>query len=221
MFTFKSVINSLFEQRKNPTQARVLFLGDSNTHDSPLNWSGILTRKVGFGNTKIIQRNGATTDWMKRELASDLAVGNKYDYIFIWGGVNDIYSSGTRAGKNKAVQNLKDMIMMLRRAKTPEGKTPKIVVINMACDRLRDESVRYPNPEKFGAEFYRDVMALSYAQVIPTRQVLRQGKASCDALSPQDLAQQRRELCQDKLCHFNPSANNVIANYIQRYVFGL
>lgn len=219
MYTFKTVINSLFEQNIDPSRARVLFVGDSNTHDSPANWSGILTRKVGIKNSKVIQKNGATTEWMRKELLADLSKGNRYDYIFIWGGVNDIYSTGTKTGKNKAVQNIKDMIMMLRKAKNTEGNTPKIVVINMACDRLRDEPLRYAVNEKLADEFYRDVLGLQFAQIIPTREVLKLGKVPCGSLSQKDISIQRKMICRDNLCHLNTTANDVLANYIQKAVF--
>ena len=221
MYTFGTVLNSLFEQRKPPSQAKFLFLGDSNTYDSTNNWTGYLIRDLGIRNAKIIQKNGGTTTWMKDQLAQELARGNKYDYIFIWGGVNDIYSTGTQRGKNTAIQNIKDMIMMLRKAKDTEGKTPKIVVINMACDKLREDSVRYPTPEKLASEFYRELMNITFAQVIPTREVLKIGKVPCQSLSQKDLVSLRKTLCRDNLCHFNPSANKVLADYIEKNVFKL
>lgn len=219
MYTFTTVIGGMFEQRKRPSQAKFLFLGDSNTYDSPTNWTGYLIRDLGINNAKIIQKNGSTTQWMKEQLASDLAKGNKYDYIFIWGGVNDIYSTGTKRGKTNALENIREMIMMLRKAKDTEGKTPKIVVINMACDRLREDSVRYATNEKLADEFYQELMLIPFAQVIPTRQVLRMGKASCESLSNKDLAIQRQSLCSDKLCHLNPSANKVLSDYLKANVF--
>jgi lysophospholipase L1-like esterase len=221
MYTFGTVLNSLFEQRKPPSQAKFLFLGDSNTYDSTNNWTGYLIRDLGIRNAKIIQKNGGTTTWMKDQLAQELARGNKYDYIFIWGGVNDIYSTGTQRGKNTAIQNIKDMIMMLRKAKDTEGKTPKIVVINMACDKLREDSVRYPTPEKLASEFYRELMNITFAQVVPTREVLKIGKVPCQSLSQKDLLSLRKTLCRDNLCHLNPSANKVLADYIQKNVFKL
>lgn len=219
MYTFGGVINSLLEQRKSPSQAKFLFLGDSNTYDSVSNWTGYLKRDLGIRNSTIIQKNGGTTTWMKDQLAQELAKGNKYDYIFIWGGVNDIYSSGTKKGKNTAIQNIRDMVMMLRKAKDTEGKTPKIIVINMACDKLREDSVRYPEPEKLASEFYRELMLLPFAQVIPTREVLKLGKVGCDSLSAKDISAQRQIICSDKLCHLKPEANKVLSDFIKNNLF--
>lgn len=221
MHTFGSILNSLFIQGKDPSSANILFLGDSNTYDLPNNWTGYLRSNLKMRNAKIIQKNGATTEWMKSALSEDLAKGNRYDYIFIWGGVNDIYSTGTKQGKVRAIQNINDMVNMLRRAKNTEGKFPKIVVINMACDKLRDESLRYSINEQFGNEFYRELLMTPNVQLIPTREVLKMGKVPCQSLSQKDLLSLRKTLCRDNLCHLNTSANKVLADYIQKNVFKL
>lgn len=219
MYTFGRVINSLFEQGKSPQTAKFLFLGDSNTYDSTSNWTGYLIRDLGIKNAKIIQKNGSTTAWMKEQLAEDLALGNKYDYIFIWGGINDIYSTGTKKGKADAIQNIRDMVMMLRKAKNTDGQIPKIIVLNIACDKLRDDSVRYQINEKLSDEFYKELMLLPFATVIPTRYVLRLGNVNCESLSARDISQQRQMLCSDKLCHLKPQANKVIADFIRKNIF--
>lgn len=219
MYTLNSVIKSLFIQRKSPQVAKILFLGDSNTYDLPNNWTGYLRNNLKMRNAKIIQKNGETTEWMKNQLAADLAKGNRYDYIFIWGGVNDIYSTGTRAGKTRAIQNIKDMISMLRRAKDTEGKFPEIVVLNIACDKLRTDSLRYATNEKLSDEFAREVMMIPYARIVPTRDVLRMGKVPCEALTSRQIPSLRQNICRDEMCHLNPKANKVLADYIQKYIF--
>ena len=110
MYTFGTVLNSLFEQRKPPSQAKFLFLGDSNTYDSTNNWTGYLIR---------------------------------------------------------------------------------------------------------------DLMNITFAQVVPTREFLKIGKVPCQSLSQKDLLSLRKTLCRDNLCHLNPSANKVLADYIQKNVFKL
>jgi hypothetical protein len=91
----------------------------------------------------------------------------------------------------------------------------------MACDKLREDSVRYPTPEKLASEFYRELMNITFAQVVPTREVLKIGKVPCQSLSQKDLLSLRKTLCRDNLCHLNPSANKVLADYIQKNVFKL
>lgn len=218
-YTLNSVVSSLFIQRKSPEVASILFLGDSNTYDLPNNWTGYLRNNLKMKNATIVQKNGETTEWMKEQLASLLAKGKRYDYVFIWGGVNDIYKTGTRAGKMRAIQNIKDMITMLRKAKDTEGKFPEIVVINIACDRLRDESLRYATNERLSDEFNREMMMIPYARIVPTRDIMRAGKVPCEALTTRQLPQLRQALCRDQLCHLNPKANQILANYIQKYIF--
>jgi lysophospholipase L1-like esterase len=215
--------NSLFADMFNdpfrPDNAKILFLGDSNTYDNASSWVGILKRKIGIKRSKVIQKNGSTTTWMKEQLQSDLAKGNKYHWVFIWGGINDIYTTGTKAGKDKAIQNIKSMISMVRKAKSPEGYTPRIVVINIACDRLRDTTVRYATNEKLSDEFARDVNKLLYASIVDTRYLLSSNNLPCNALSERQLSQLRSNYCQDNLCHLNAKGNQVLADYIDRNVF--
>jgi hypothetical protein len=219
MYTFGTVLNGLIERGKSPQTAKFLFLGDSNTYDATNNWTGYLIRDLGIRNAKIIQKNGGTTSWMKQQLEEELAKGNRYDYIFIWGGINDIYSTGTARGKNNAIGNIRDMVMMLRRAKDTEGNSPKIIVLNIACDKLREDSVRYQINEKLSDEFYKELMLLPFSIVVPTRYVLRLGNVNCESLSARDISTHRQSICSDKLCHLKPQANKVIADYIKKNIF--
>jgi hypothetical protein len=91
----------------------------------------------------------------------------------------------------------------------------------MACDKLRDESLRYAINEQYGNEFYRELLMIPNVQLIPTREVLKIGKVSCQSLSQKDLLSLRKTLCRDNLCHLNTSANKVLADYIQKNVFKL
>jgi len=212
----KSQFGYLFDDPAKPEKANILFLGDSNTYDNATSWVGILKRNYGMKNAQVIQKNGETTKWMLDQLKSQLAKGKRYHIVFIWVGINDIYTTGTKAGKDKAVANIKEMIRLLRKAKTPEGYTPKIAVINIACDRLRDKSVRYAINEKLSDEFSRDILRLFNASIIPTRYVLSTASLPCNALSENQLTGFRKEYCADKLCHLNAKGNQVLADYLSK-----
>lgn len=86
---------------------RILFIGDSFTAS---NYSYADQIKQDHPNIQItkIAKVGAKTDWMLEQATQELA-SNKYDSVFVLGGVNDIYSTGSIAKAEENLQAIYDL----------------------------------------------------------------------------------------------------------------
>lgn len=80
------------EEPKNNSNKKILIVGDSITVDSKYTWSGIYKAQKKDLNVEILAKGGEQlTAWMKPQLEARLKT-NKYDKVYIYGGVNDCYA---------------------------------------------------------------------------------------------------------------------------------
>jgi hypothetical protein len=215
----------LFNDPFKPSRGRWLFIGDSQTNSMATNYVNELRKLVGFRNFKIIQKNGATTDWMLTEFNKEFAKDKGWDYVVVWGGYNDMYGIlPPQKAREKALSNLQKISDTARfggglRNVGSMGIPRRVIIVNLHCDAYRDNSVRDKVIESETSKLYRDIQTkiLSANYVVPTRTITG-GCPTSDAL----LAQNRTQFCtkNDKLCHLNPQGNKVIAtdiyyNFIQ------
>ncbi len=84
-----------------------LFIGDSLTAYSN-SYADQLKQQYPNINIKKIAEVGKQTSWMLPQLQTELS-SNKYDVIAIWGGVNDIYATGSIANAESNLQQMYDL----------------------------------------------------------------------------------------------------------------
>jgi hypothetical protein len=85
-----------------------LFIGDSHTANRAYGWQEVLCKETGMTgkNTAV---GGKNTYWMLNEIV--YAANKSFDYCFIYGGANDMYSS---TSIEDALQNIKGMIRVCK-----------------------------------------------------------------------------------------------------------
>lgn len=88
----------------------ILFIGDSNTA-LPYSYANKLQSEHPNLRIKNISKIGAKTDWMLSRLQDELK-NNKYDFISILGGSNDIYALDSI---DSAKKNLDDMYNLAKK----------------------------------------------------------------------------------------------------------
>ena len=107
---------------------KALFIGDSHTANHSYGWQEILCHKTGMTmkNTAVVGKN---TYWMLNEIV--YAANKSFDYCFIYGGANDMYSSTSMVD---AVQNIKGMIRVCKgngiKAVVLTGFDPQLCIRN-------------------------------------------------------------------------------------------
>jgi len=163
-----------------------LFIGDSHTANRANGWQKVLSDSVGFklNNASV---GGKTTYWML-----DIAVykiTNEYDYVFVYGGANDMYSS--HITPQEAIDNIKGIARMAIK------RGAKCIVLTgfdpHKCTRTENKA--YPGRySKFQELLLTDYM--EGATVIDVRGVVS------------------RVDCWDNLCHMNPNGHRKIAEKI-------
>lgn len=163
-----------------------LFIGDSHTANRANGWQKVLSDSVGFklNNASV---GGKTTYWML-----DIAVykiTNEYDYVFVYGGANDMYSS--HITPQEAIDNIKGIARMAIK------RGAKCIVLTgfdpYKC--IRTENQAYPR--RYSR--FQEILLTDYmegATVIDVRGVVS------------------RVDCWDNLCHMNPNGHRKIAEKI-------
>ena len=164
----------------------VLFIGDSHTSNRANGWQKVLSDSVGFKPNNV-SVGGKTTYWM-----IDIAVykmTDEYDYVFIYGGANDMYSSHIEP--IHAVENIKGIV----RIATKRGA--KCVVLTgfdpYKCTRTENKAY----PSRYAR--FQELLLSEYmegAKVVDIRGVVS------------------RVDCWDNLCHMNPNGHRKIAEKI-------
>ena len=103
--TLKAVVQDTVVSVKGK---RVLFIGDSHTANHAYGWQEILCYKTGMSmlNTAVVGKN---THWMLNQ--ATLSVNKSFDYCFIYGGANDMYSSTSMFD---ALDNIKGIIRICK-----------------------------------------------------------------------------------------------------------
>ena len=104
-------ISLLFERffnLKNPNPKKILFVGDSiSTGEST--YPAIIRRDRSDLQIDTLSQGGKRTDWMLENLKSQLA-SNKYDRVYIYGGVNDAFSTTPISSILSNVQSMVNLI---------------------------------------------------------------------------------------------------------------
>lgn len=163
-----------------------LFIGDSHTANRANGWQKVLSDSVGFklNNASV---GGKTTYWML-----DIAVykiTNEYDYVFVYGGANDMYSS--HITPQEAIDNIKGIARMA----TKRGAKCIVLTGFDPYKCIRTENQAYPR--RYSR--FQEILLTDYmegATVIDVRGVVS------------------RVDCWDNLCHMNPNGHRKIAEKI-------
>jgi lysophospholipase L1-like esterase len=106
----------------------MLFVGDSITaieyDGKPVttNYPYLLMQDLGKKGIKIdvLAEGGKRTDWLLANLTEKLKT-NKYDRIYIYGGINDMFSG---VSKSKALQNIQKMVDL----SIKNGSDPYVII---------------------------------------------------------------------------------------------
>jgi len=163
-----------------------LFIGDSHTANRANGWQKVLSDSVGFKSHNA-SVGGKTTYWML-----DIAVykiTNEYDYVFVYGGANDMYSS--HIDPQAAVDNIKG----IARIATKRGAKCIVLTGFDPHKCTRTENKAYPGRySRFQELLLTDYM--EGATVVDVRGVVN------------------RVDCWDNLCHMNPNGHKKIAEKI-------
>jgi lysophospholipase L1-like esterase len=117
----------------------MLFVGDSITaidyNGTPVTFTypNLLKKELEPKGIKIdvLAKGGKRTDWLLSNLTEKLKT-NKYDRIYIYGGVNDMFSAVT---KDKALQNVQDMVDL----SIKNGAEP-YVIVGYDAEKFMDEN---------------------------------------------------------------------------------
>jgi hypothetical protein len=97
-----------FFNLKNPNPKKILFVGDSiSTGEST--YPAIIRRERSDLQIDTLSQGGKRTDWMLENLKSQLA-SNKYDRVYIYGGVNDAFSTTPISSILSNVQSMVNLI---------------------------------------------------------------------------------------------------------------
>ncbi|HEY0029134.1 MAG TPA: zincin-like metallopeptidase domain-containing protein [Bacteroidia bacterium] len=112
--TFLAIAGSGKSKRakESPDLKRFLFIGDSLTvgfGEGDKSYADHLKELHPGVTVKKIAITGKQTGWMLQKLQEELATGNKYDVISIWGGVNDIYAKKSIDETKKNLQRMYDL----------------------------------------------------------------------------------------------------------------
>ena len=110
-------VKKFFGKKAKPVGS-VLFVGDSITaieyNGKPVIWTypNIVKKELAPKNVKVdvLAKGGKRTDWMLTNLTEKLKT-NKYDRVYIYGGINDMFSSTT---KQSALQNVQKMVDLIK-----------------------------------------------------------------------------------------------------------
>jgi lysophospholipase L1-like esterase len=87
----------------------ILFVGDSITSGVGMSYSYLIKNQLTDKNVDILAEKNMQTSWMLQNLPTQLSK-RKYDRVYIWGGVNDMFSGTTQA---KAIENVQAMVDLI------------------------------------------------------------------------------------------------------------
>lgn len=161
-----------------------LIIGDSHSANNTNGWQKVLCDKTGM---KMINASvgGKTTYWML-----DMAlykINDKIDYCFVYGGANDMYSSGIKPVH--ALRNIQGIVRMCN------GRGVKCFVLT-GFDPVKCTRTNNPNyPGRYAKLQQMMLDSIKDATVIDTRVV-------------------NIKDCWDNLCHMAPSGHKKIAEKI-------
>jgi lysophospholipase L1-like esterase len=88
----------------------VLVIGDSLSSYTG-GWQDIISKKLNYNLTNV-SKSGAKTDWMLSKLKYQLKYNSKYNIVYIYGGINDVFSNIDQA---KTISNICEMVELCTR----------------------------------------------------------------------------------------------------------
>lgn len=144
-------VKKFFGKKTQPVGS-VLFVGDSITaieyNGKPITttYPNIIKKELSSKGVKVdvLAVSGKSTDWQLANLTEKLKT-NKYDRVYIYGGINDMFSG---VSKNKALQNIQKMVDLIR----SKGAEP-FVITGYDANSFMDENKLKPTknvPTKSG-----------------------------------------------------------------------
>jgi len=89
---------------------KVIFVGDSLS-EGPNTWNYLLSQSHPEWETEHIAERGKNTTWMLRNLESKLR-NSKYDFVFIYGGTNDMFEN---KGTSVPINNIQRMVDLINK----------------------------------------------------------------------------------------------------------
>lgn len=98
----------LFLKKPGKDLRSILFVGDSITAGEYC-YSYLIKGLLPDKRVDVLAKGGMRTQWMVDNLKKQLQ-GNRYDRVYIWGGVNDMFSS---VSVEKAISNIQQMVDMV------------------------------------------------------------------------------------------------------------
>jgi lysophospholipase L1-like esterase len=160
-----------------------LFIGDSHTSNHSAGWQVVLCKKtkLRMNNISVV---GKTTGWMLERARLNLS--SNYDYCFIYGGANDMYTQSITV--KQAVNNIKQIVKL---CKIHDVK-PVILTGFDPIKCTRTSNVNY-GPKY--AKFQQTLLDSFGSMVVDTRVI-------------------EREQCWDNLCHMNPEGHRKVAEKV-------
>jgi len=163
---------------------QAVFIGDSHTSNYISGWQVLVCKqtKMKMTNLSVI---GKTTEWMLA--IAKLRLSSNYDYCFIYGGANDMYSNSISI--NQALTNIKQIIKLCK----IYNITP---IILTGFDPIKCTKTNNPNYGIKYAKFQQALLdSFKPVKVIDTRVI-------------------DRTSCWDNLCHMNSNGHKKTAKAV-------
>ena len=170
-------------------KSEVVFVGDSYSAGVNTSYNYLLAKeKLNWRVTHIV-KIGSSTSWMLKELDRKLYY-QKYDVVFIYGGINDLYNGGS---VTKTIKNIQAMVDMV----TKQGGTAYVIV-------------------GFGGEFYDKCCNIGFRNRYIDYQTRLKSEIANTIIIP-SLNVSSDLTARDKL-HPLPEAQKKLKNHILNYV---
>jgi len=135
------------------SKTKVCFIGDSLTCYK-YGWQDILSKNKNYQYTNLSQ-GGKRTDWMLKTLKENLEQGNRYDKIYIYGGINDCFSN---VSVEKSISNIQEMVNL-----STHYKSQPIIIIGYDPSMIHGRDSFYINKYK---EFQIQLKQIKGASII-------------------------------------------------------
>ncbi len=100
-----SKLSSIFLKKSGKKISSILFVGDSIT-EGDYCYSNLIRKQLTDKKVDVLAKGGMRTKWMLDNLKTQLQ-NNNYDRVYIWGGVNDMFSS---VAIKDAISNIQQMV---------------------------------------------------------------------------------------------------------------